>query len=160
MQRTVQPIRRGGFTLVEILIVVVILGILAAIVTPSFTEASESSKRTVFATDLRQFVEAAQLYENMEGEPVPDMGSGTTTDTWSEYADPAVWTSMTPIGGVWDAELNSFGVRSAIGVHFDGTGSVRDDAYMLIIDEMIDDGDLEAGGFRKLADERYYSVFN
>ena len=32
--------KRSGFTLVEILIVVVILGILAAIVIPQFTEAS------------------------------------------------------------------------------------------------------------------------
>ncbi|GAB4521588.1 MAG: hypothetical protein Tsb0013_24750 [Phycisphaerales bacterium] len=149
-----------AFTLVEILIVVVILGILAAIVVPSFAEASEESKRTVFATDLRQFVEAAILYENMEGEPVPDLSSGTTNETWSQYADPDVWTSPTAIGGVWDAELNSFGVRSAIGVHFNGTGSDRDDDYMILIDAMIDDNNLETGGFRRLGDGRYYSIFN
>ncbi|MCC7406490.1 MAG: prepilin-type N-terminal cleavage/methylation domain-containing protein, partial [Phycisphaeraceae bacterium] len=36
--------RKSGFTLIEILIVVVILGILAAIVIPQFTNASETAK--------------------------------------------------------------------------------------------------------------------
>ena len=36
--------KKTGFTLVEILIVVIILGILAAIVIPQFTSASESAK--------------------------------------------------------------------------------------------------------------------
>ena len=35
--------RRGGFTLIEILIVVIILGILAAIVIPQFAGASQST---------------------------------------------------------------------------------------------------------------------
>jgi prepilin-type N-terminal cleavage/methylation domain-containing protein len=37
--------RKSGFTLVEILIVVIILGILAAIVIPQFTNASEDARR-------------------------------------------------------------------------------------------------------------------
>ena len=151
---------RQAFTLVEILIVVAILGILAALVVPSFASASDESRRTVFVTELRQFVEAAILYENFEGSPVPDLGTGTTNEAWSRYVDAATWTSQTPIDGSWDAELNSFGVRSAIGVHFDDAQTAKDDAYMLIIDGMIDDNDLETGGFRRLGDGRYYSVFN
>ena len=38
-------VRKGGFTLVEILIVVIILGILAAIVIPNFTNASTDARR-------------------------------------------------------------------------------------------------------------------
>jgi prepilin-type N-terminal cleavage/methylation domain-containing protein len=43
--------KRSGFTLVEILIVVVILGILAAIVIPQFTEASTEAKLSSLCTD-------------------------------------------------------------------------------------------------------------
>jgi len=41
-----RTVRKGGFTLVEILIVVIILGILAAIVIPQFTSASRTPART------------------------------------------------------------------------------------------------------------------
>ena len=43
-------IRKAGFTLVEILIVVIILGILAAIVIPQFTEASNDAREPVTGT--------------------------------------------------------------------------------------------------------------
>ena len=45
--------RNKGFTLVEILIVVIILGILAAIVVPKFTEASDDAKLSALTTDLK-----------------------------------------------------------------------------------------------------------
>ena len=45
-----------GFTLVEILIVVVILGILAAIVIPQFTEASTEAKLSSLCSDLQTIV--------------------------------------------------------------------------------------------------------
>jgi prepilin-type N-terminal cleavage/methylation domain-containing protein len=43
---------RKGFTLVEILIVVIILGILAAIVVPQFTEAGSDAKVSALSSDL------------------------------------------------------------------------------------------------------------
>ena len=49
-----------AFTLVEILIVVVILGILAATVVPSFANATEPTRQTTFITNMKDFAEAAQ----------------------------------------------------------------------------------------------------
>jgi prepilin-type N-terminal cleavage/methylation domain-containing protein len=48
--------KNKGFTLVEILIVVVILGILAAIVIPQFSEASTRHGSTVCAATCRRSV--------------------------------------------------------------------------------------------------------
>ena len=64
----------------------------------------------------------------------------------------------TPIGGVWDSANNAFGILSALGVHFDGTGTTQDDTYMQEIDAAFDDGSLTTGYFRKIAGNRYYFI--
>lgn len=53
----------SGFTLVEILIVVVILGILAAIVIPQFTSASESAKASSLQSQLQTLRSQLELYQ-------------------------------------------------------------------------------------------------
>ena len=55
--------RNKGFTLVEILIVVVILGILAAIVVPQFTEASNDAKESALSSDLQTVRSQLELYK-------------------------------------------------------------------------------------------------
>ncbi|MDP7289278.1 MAG: prepilin-type N-terminal cleavage/methylation domain-containing protein, partial [Phycisphaerae bacterium] len=53
---------KKGFTLVEILIVVIILGILAAIVVPQFTEASSDAKLSNLVTNLQSIRAQLELY--------------------------------------------------------------------------------------------------
>src|SRR5207253_5895735 len=65
MNKLVQ--RRGGFTLVEILIVVVILGILAAIVVPQFANARGSTSDTALKDNLRWMRSAILLYQAEHG---------------------------------------------------------------------------------------------
>ena len=154
----VVPPGRRGFTLVEILIVVVILGVLAGLVVPQLAEASEEAKRSAFVTDLRWFTDAAVLYVNETGSFPEDFSTGTVSGDFADYVDADVWTRITPIGGRWDVERESMSVTSAIGVHFNGSGTSRDDDYMTPIDRLIDDGDLTTGSFRRLTSGRYYSV--
>lgn len=54
--------RVRGFTLVEILIVVVILGILAAIVVPQFTSASQDAIKGALASQLQTINSQIELY--------------------------------------------------------------------------------------------------
>jgi len=56
-----------GFTLVEILIVVIILGILAAIVIPQFTEASEDAQESALRSDLQTVRAQIELYRVQHG---------------------------------------------------------------------------------------------
>jgi len=156
---TVKRSHSSGFTLVEILIVVTLLGVLAGIIVPSFRSMSNESQHAVFVNNVKTFAEAAMLYREKTGEYLEDSGSGACPAGWEDYIDERAWTSDTPIGGVWDFELDSFDIKSAFGVHFmDGHGANPGDPFMLEIDKLMDDGDLGTGIFRKIADGRYYYV--
>ncbi|MEX0744919.1 MAG: prepilin-type N-terminal cleavage/methylation domain-containing protein [Phycisphaeraceae bacterium] len=59
---------RRGFTLVEILIVVVILAILAAIVVPHFSSATEETRENTMAVNLWRIRQQIELYKQHHGE--------------------------------------------------------------------------------------------
>ena len=73
--------RRTGFTLVEILIVVIILGILAAIVIPQFTEASNDARESALASDLQTCRSQLELYKVQHLEKFPTLDENDAADT-------------------------------------------------------------------------------
>jgi len=62
---------KSGFTLVEILIVVVILGILAAIVIPQFTGASTEAKESALVSDLQSIRSQIELFKIQHNDILP-----------------------------------------------------------------------------------------
>ncbi|MGP1345973.1 MAG: type II secretion system protein [Phycisphaerales bacterium] len=85
-QRAAAP--RAGFTLVEILIVVVILGILAAVVIPQFSSASVEAVRTSIERQLQSINHQVELYRAQNGQAFPTadpdnpMGVGGANNGW------------------------------------------------------------------------------
>jgi general secretion pathway protein G len=77
--------RRGrqGFTLVEILIVVIILGILAAIVIPQFTNASEDARVSSLQSTLQTLRSQIQLFKLQHGDALPNLVTDWTPLTGS-----------------------------------------------------------------------------
>ncbi|MBL7152894.1 MAG: prepilin-type N-terminal cleavage/methylation domain-containing protein [Phycisphaerae bacterium] len=78
---------KSGFTLVEILIVVVILGILAAIVIPQFTEASTEAKMSSLCTDLQTMRSQIELYKIQHNDELPGSGTATFSDSLTTQTD-------------------------------------------------------------------------
>src|SRR5213080_4824612 len=65
--------RKTGFTLVEILIVVIILGILAAIVIPQFTNASQDAREIALLSQLQTLRSQIELYKLQHFDKLPDL---------------------------------------------------------------------------------------
>ena len=65
--------RKSGFTLVEILIVVIILGILAAIVIPQFTNASQDARESALLSQLQTLRSQIELYKLQHMDKLPDL---------------------------------------------------------------------------------------
>ena len=81
--------KQRGFTLVEILIVVIILGILAAIVIPQFTNASQDARKNSLTSQLQTLRSQIELYklqhldENPPGLATAGNRDGATA--WAEF---------------------------------------------------------------------------
>ena len=65
--------RKTGFTLVEILIVVIILGILAAIVIPQFSNASNDARMSNLQSTVQTLRSQIQLYKLQHGDTLPNL---------------------------------------------------------------------------------------
>ena len=91
---------QSGFTLVEILIVVVILGILAAIVIPQFTEASTEAKTSSLCTDLQTKRSQIELYKIQHNDALPGAGTASFIQAL---------TGKTDIAGAVSTDANDYG---------------------------------------------------
>ena len=99
---------KSGFTLVEILIVVVILGILAAIVIPQFTEASTEAKTSSLVSDLQTVRAQIQMYKIQHLDQLPTAGGLDFVTAMTTYTqqDGTSAASQAPADGVYGPYLN------------------------------------------------------
>ncbi len=74
--------RRGGFTLVEIMIVVAIIALLAAIAVPGFLRARKRSQASRIINDLRLIDSAVDQYAI---ETNKTSGASVNTADWTNY---------------------------------------------------------------------------
>ena len=86
-----------GFTLIEVLVVVAILGILAAIVVPRIMDRPDEAKRVAAKADLGAIVQALKIYRlDNGGYPTTDQGlvalvqkptTSPVPGNWKKYLD-------------------------------------------------------------------------
>ncbi|MBL9187835.1 MAG: type II secretion system protein [Opitutaceae bacterium] len=151
------PRRRvAGFTLVEIMIVTVIIGLLALLGMPALQKSRRSSQNNRFISDLRVFAQAFESYSLVNGGWPPNSGSGTVPAGMEAEIRHANWAKANTVGGLWNWDNNNFGVIAGIST----TGVTVTDAQMAAIDRRVDDGDLTTGLFQKIGTRFTYILEN
>ncbi len=133
-----------GFTLVEIMIVVVIIGLLATLAVPAFARVRDQSRITTFVSDLRTGAQAFETYAMEQGTWPPD-GSGGVPNVMRNYLSLDKFGGATPLGGQWDWDEGVFGYTAGLSADF----PTADAATFQQVDAAIDDGDLSTGNFRE-----------
>jgi prepilin-type N-terminal cleavage/methylation domain-containing protein len=139
------PRSRSAFTLVEIMVVVVIIGILAALGVPSYKRVRTNANANIIASNFRVFANTFVRYAMEEGEWPEDGNANDLSETADPYFARTAWSKTASNGGYWDWELNRHGVIAAVGLT-EGTGQM-DEAVFVKVDEILDDGNLSTGDF-------------
>ncbi len=92
----------GAFTLIEVLLVVIILGILASIVLPQFSNASFMARENMLKDELRYLRTQIAVYKAQHR----DVGPGYLNGAWSKDNFVAQMTGYTDLSGNVGPALN------------------------------------------------------
>ncbi len=134
-----------AFTLLEIMVVVAIIGLLAAMAIPSFQKARFNSYVSAFMNDLRTATSAFGMYSLEHGQYPSDVYPGVVPPGMGEYLSGMDWQGKANIGGRWDWDYNSVGIKAGVTI----IGNDIDLTALQEVDRRIDDGNLRTGRFRR-----------
>ena len=116
--------RNRAFTLVEILIVVVILGILAAIVVPQFTNAADDARGGNLTTQLQTLNNQIELYAARNNGNYPDLSAD-----WADLID-GNYIKTSPTNPAWNPADNGDVAADSVTTVDDGSTGSADAAFV------------------------------
>ncbi len=131
-----------GFTLVEIMIVVVIIGLLAAMAIPALNKVRAKSQATTISNDIRTFRDAIEAYV-LENGVFPQVTGGGFPAEFSGWISEAKWNEGSALaGGAWDYYSPGGGYIPELVLDTVGQDN---SAIFALVDDILDDGSANTG---------------
>ena len=94
---------RNGFTLIELMIVIVILGLLAAMVMPSLTGKGEEAKRNLVCVQMKSIYNGSLDMFKINNSVYPSTEEGL--EALSKNPDPELYANYSPSGYFKDGKI-------------------------------------------------------
>jgi len=135
--------RISGFTLIELMIVVTIIGILLAVAIPNYSNYRLNAKIARTAAEMRGLSAGFVAYKAGDG-VYPEDSHLTLPPGMEDFINPAIWAKETPLGGHYNWEGPDFYPYAGLSI-LDPTAPPR---AIFALDGMLDDGNLNTGKFR------------
>ncbi len=146
-----------GFTLIELMLVISIIGILSTIAIPNYLDYRKKSQITEIAVNLKNFEKAFITYAIDQGDfPADTHLVLPDVPIMSKYINPVVWSKTTALGGNYNWEGPDSYPYAGIAL-FASTASQSD---LIQLDHMVDNGDLSQGKFRQTPNGRYTYIIS
>jgi type IV pilus assembly protein PilA len=133
------------------MVVVVIIGLLAALALPAFQRVVHASQNSRVINDFRVFAQSFEIYNTQNGTWPSSVGPGVIPTAPVPMAGDfraSTWQTNTAIGGQWKWD-NSLSTGGTAGISI--SSPTCTDAQLTEIDVKIDDGNLTTGNFRKIS---------
>ncbi len=141
--------RQAAFSLVEIMIGVLIVGLLAMLAMPAFTKVRRNAQSNRFISDLRTFTQAFEGFVAMNGTFPGNSPPGTVPPGMEDDLKTPAWRTVNSLGGRWNWD----NLATGVGVATNGVTAPL--SQMVQIDARIDDGDLSNGVFQQLPSGKF-----
>ena len=146
-----------GFTLIELMIVVTLIGVLAAVAVPHYQRYTEKARLTGMAVLLGTWAKEFSIWAQVYGKYPDDSHIVLPPEAGGELAiDSTTWLASTDLGGNWNWEGPDNYPYAGIAI----LGATANARQIIQFDQIIDDGNLATGKFRLTANGRHTYILN